>query len=422
MRYSMNRLGLGFTLAIVFTFATAALARDVVLTLKDGRQIRGELVSESTGSVTISVAGIETTFPRPMIDDVKVQMSLAEQYQLKRDLLADTNYNGRYDLARWLYDQKSPEAYRLALGELNEILKAKPDHQQAALLRNVVTERLKLEPGNGEATPAPTQPDAGSPTTPMPKPEPEEAEADESKLLTPEQVNLIRVYEVRLDNKPRIAPLPREVVDELYEKYREDPVMQKFLGLRGEQRFRAMTGVEQLRILFQLRARELYEKVQVREDPETLSMFRTKIHPTYVLRYCGRCHMQDKAPGLFLYTKNFNRESVVYTNYMILRRTRLGADPLINKSNPIGSALVQFGLPQKDALTPHPDVPGYKQYFTGPQDRRLQEIADWIGQLYGDTTDYPIDFNPPIVAKPEADKAPAADAPAEKSGAAPAKN
>lgn len=421
MRYFPNRLSLCFTLAIVCAIAGAAQARDVVLTLKDGRQIRGELISESTGSVTISVAGIETTFPRPMITEVKVQMSLAEQYQQKRAAIADTDTNARYDLARWLYDQKSPEAYRLALGELNDILKAKPDHQQAALLRNVVTERLKLEPGAGD-TPAPTKPDTGT-TQPMPKPEPapgSEPEADESKLLTDEQINLIRVYEVRLDNKPRIAPLPREVVDEVYEKYREDPVMEQYLGLRGEQRFRAMQGVDQLRILFQLRARELYDKVQVREDPETMSTFRTKIHPTYVLRYCGRCHMQDKAPGLFLYTNNFNRESVVYTNYMILRRTRVKQTPLINKSNPLGSPLVQYGLPQKDAQTPHPDVPGYKQYFTGPSDRRLQEIVQWISALYGDTDDYPIQFSPPIVGKPEVEKAPAEPAPTEKSGAEPA--
>ncbi|MBI1370435.1 MAG: hypothetical protein GC162_17505 [Planctomycetes bacterium] len=358
--------------------------------------------------MVINVAGIETTFPRTQVAQVNVVLSLAEEFQQKRAAIEDTNYDARFDLARWVYDHKTAEAYKLSLAELNSIIDAKPDYQKAKLLRDVVMERMKLEPTTG------TKPE---PTTPTgPKPEPTPTEPGEKNLLTKDQINLVRVYEVQLANKPRIAQLAPDVVAELYKNYRDNPNFQPYLGRDGEAKFKNLQGYEQLKVLFDLRARELYEKVQIREEPETLQDFRTKIHPTYVVRYCGRCHTQGKAPGLDLYTQSVSSDPVIYTNLLILRRTMVGPFSIINKTEPAKSTFLQFGLPEKDAITPHPKVPGWRQFFTGPSDPRYTEMVKWIGSLYGESQDYPIDFSPPVPPKPATP--PAAPAP-EKTSAVP---
>jgi len=407
--------------AILLTFAVAAQARDVVVVLKDGRQIRGTLVSETSSSVTIAVAGIETTFPRPMVEEMKVQLSLEEQYKQKRGEIADDNFSARYDLARWLYDQKSPAGYKLALKELDSILSDKPDHQQAMLLRNVVNERLKLEPDKDmQDKPAPSKPDAPTPDAPEAGGDQAAPEAGESELLTPEQINMIRIYEVRIDNEPRASRLQPDVIKDLYEKFRDDPVMEPYLGRRGEQRFKALKGHEQLSVLFKLRAREFYDKIDIRDEPETMIKFRTRIHPTYIVRYCGRCHGQGEAPGLYLHTRNITANRTTYTNYMILRRTTVGQNrtPIIDKLDPQSSPLIQFGLPRRDATNPHPEAPGLRQYFSGPNDPRIADMIEWIQSLYSE--DYPVDFTPPK-AKAAKPAEPAAE-PAENSDTESAEN
>ncbi len=399
--------------ALVLVIATAASAREVELALKDGRQIAGELVTETSAAITVRIKGIDATIPRTEIKDdgVHYKLNLQEQYQEKRDLLADDDLNGHFELARWLYDQKTPESYKLSLAELDSILTAHPDHQQASLLRSVVQDRIK----SLTKTTTPTTPTPTTPKPPTDKPEttdkPPVSDGKTPRLLTPEEMNLIRVYEVDIDSQPPpVINVTKDVIEAVLKKYRQDPILADYIGTNGERKLLSMDGADQLKILFKLQARDFYKKVQVREEPANLKNFKTRVNATYLVRYCGACHGEGKTPGFFVFTQRATVDQVAYTNLILAGRAKGNGVPFLVPGQPESSALVQYGLPRKDATTPHPDVRGWKPFFSNREDKRYLDILDWIKSLYKHPDDYPIEYKmpaPPPV-KPVPGAAPAA--------------
>lgn len=388
---------------LALVVAGAALARQVRLELRDGRQITGELVSETDNTVTIEIAGIETTFPRDEVDDVVPVLTLAERYQRRRANVADDDYSSRYQIARWLYDQRTLEGYQLAMQELESLLEDRPSHPQAQLLYEVARERLARE----QELQATLQRPQAEPAQPRPR-----RRERRPELLSEDQITLMKAFEVNLSNRPMVV-IPRPVIDELFEEYRADPVLRPFLGREGKARFLRMPGHEQLAVLFELRAREYYDQVIFRTEPETLQTFRMRYHPNYVVRYCGQCHGEQSnmdAPGLDLLTRRPTDEATAYTNLMILRRTEVADRPLIDPSNPEESRLIQYGLPRPEAITPHPEVRGWRPYFNSRRDRHFRGMIEWMRRLYGDGRDYPINFEPPTLRSPEQESLDADDA------------
>lgn len=400
---------------VLMTAVTVASARSVSVELRDGRRVSGQLVGETGQTITVAISGIETTFPRDQVVEMEMLDALAERYEERRGEVDDEDWSGRYEIARWLYDQRTGEGYELALVELGEILEHRPDDQRAQLLRQVVQARMDREgerPSAEEAAPeAPMEDDAERPM------EAEAGSADGSateervvpgapELLTERQVALIRAFEVDLTEQPRVV-VPREVMEEVLERYRDDPVLERFLGRDGRARLHRLAGYEQLGILFDLRAREYYDDVIIRSEPATLREFRMRIHPNYVVRYCGQCHGGGamEAPGLTLLTDRLRDESTAYTNLMVLRRTTYDDRPMIYQNDPLRSPLVQMGLPREEAVTPHPEVRGWRPHFTGMRDRRLEEMLRWVSSLYGSAgEDYPIEFEiPGEPMRPEGD-------------------
>jgi hypothetical protein len=389
-RWFHRLCAVGAALVLVST----AIARDADLVLKDGRRITGQLVAQTPNTVTVKVAGIESTFLRDQIRDLQIKLTLEEQAQQRRQGLKPDDFDGRFEIARWLYDHKTPEGYRLALVELDSLLQANPNHERAKLLRNIVADEVAKLNAPPLVTPAPQPPGTG----PTPANAPVRPPVEGPKMLGKDEMNLIRVFEVDLATKPKLQ-ITDKTLSEVLKKYRERPEMAGFLGTRGEAKLRTLQGWQQLDLLFKLQAREYYPSVQVREEPKTLREFKTSIHPNYVVRYCGGCHGEGKAPGFYVITAQPTRDDVIYTNLMLVRRTKTHGGGLIDKSEPAKSPLLQFGLPAKDAKTPHPNVKSWRHFFTGPADPRYAEMEAWIKSLYGTSSDdYPIDFAVPAVA------------------------
>jgi hypothetical protein len=199
----------------------------------------------------------------------------------------------------------------------------------------------------------------------------------------------MKVFELDLRTRPRVV-IPDRVVQEFLEKYTRDPVdpaMQPYLGRDGERVFKRLEGYEQLGIMFDVRAREFYDRVLVRDEPRSLQQFRTNIHTQYVMRYCGTCHYRDGVRGLDLHRGAPGHEATAYSNLMILANREHGGLPMISKTTPERSPLLQFGLPRSEAALPHPDVPGLSPYFRSRDDARFQAMVDWIRSLYSDPRD-----------------------------------
>lgn len=82
----------------------AALWADVV-TLKDGRQWEGTILSESAREVVIDTVGGRVTVARPDIADIQRGPTRRQQYRERRAQVAEDDLQGQLALARWCREQ-----------------------------------------------------------------------------------------------------------------------------------------------------------------------------------------------------------------------------------------------------------------------------------------------------------------------------
>ncbi len=392
-------LGTCLTLAcvLVLTAATAdrAWAREAVVTTADGRVLTGELVSQDEATVTLLISGIKTPIPRRSIQSVEIKAEPREQYREMRSKLDDGDLDGRYRLAYTMYEKKW---YDLALSELQSIEQSFPESKKVKALAIVVSGRLAQQQAQTDPPDArhSARPSATATTDQI-------TDGDEDLRLTEEQIALIRVYEVDLDVQPRIT-VPAETIDKLFEKYASDDRLNK-----DRKAFRRLPGHEQLGILFDLQARELYGEVVIRQDSPALKAFRSQIHQRYVLNYCAAtaCHSNGSQDGLHLLRLQPNSDATLYTNFYVLTRYENQVGKMIDRDTPRRSLLLQYGLAREVAATPHPDTSGWRAQFVSEDDERFQQYADVLEGFWSPAPEYGINYTPaqPPPSPPESDAA-----------------
>ena len=156
-----------------------------------------------------------------------------------------------------------------------------------------------------------------------------------------------------------------------------------------------------LRLLFELRARELYGEVEVLTEPRALNLFRQRVHNSWLINNCAttRCHGGLNAGRFFLHRRGYKDKRVRYTNLLILDRLELDPDrPLIDYDEPRESLLIQHALSRDLARRPHPDVRGWRPVFTKANSRLLEDAILWIQSMLNQPRpEYPIEFEPPML-------------------------
>jgi hypothetical protein len=368
---------------VVGVMSADALAREAVVTTLDGRMLTGELVNQDEVTVTLLISGIKTPIPRRSIQGMKLLAEPREQYRQMRAELEDDDLDGRYRLAYTLYEKKW---FDLSLSELNSLELAFPDSDKIRSLKTVVQSRLDRQQettSRRETNPVSPRQDPVTVVTEAP---------DEGQLLSEEQINLIRVYEADLETEPRVTLSP-ETIEKLFKTYARDDRL-----VKDQRAFRRLPGYEQLGILFDLQARELYGEVVIRLDSPAIKAFRSQLHQNYVLNYCATsgCHGEKSPGGLFLFRIQPNSDETVYTNFYILNQMEKAQGRLIDRDEPRRSLLLQYGLRRDAAATPHPEVPGWRPQFVNEQDRRFQLYTEAIDQLWKPAPEYGISYSPPV--------------------------
>ncbi|MEL7089799.1 MAG: hypothetical protein AAGL98_15370, partial [Planctomycetota bacterium] len=184
------RLG-WLVLAGLLLLASPADARVAVLETHDGETYAGQLVVQTPTVVVLNVGGIEASFPRDEVVTLTIRDSPEEIYEKKRTELADDDLAGRFALAQLMYDQ---DALSLARRELISLQRQFPEVVRVNELLTVVEAKLRLEQtrSDRDARRAPDVVDRGDGLTGRRGP------TDDHPYLTPQQINLIRVYEVDL--------------------------------------------------------------------------------------------------------------------------------------------------------------------------------------------------------------------------------
>ena len=115
-------------LAVILLLAAAASAD--TLYLKNGKTFEGKLVSDSGGEVKFKTSFGLLTFPSDQVDRIEKGRTKMDEFRDRRKALANDDYPGLLDLARWCGEQKLIAQRKQVL---RDILKSCPNHPDARL-------------------------------------------------------------------------------------------------------------------------------------------------------------------------------------------------------------------------------------------------------------------------------------------------
>lgn len=359
-----------------------------LLIMNDGRRFRGRIKDKDRFEIVLEIAGIDTRFKVADVLDIVPLKTFDEYYRELKATIDPLDYMRRFQLGEWIYSRGRLE---LAAAELEELLDDNPRVDQARELLRVVNAAIELEDAQNEAK----REEESAPPQQQQRPQ-DVGHLSPTMLLTDEQVNLIRVYETDLENPPQLL-IRRSTIERLLSTY----VMDELLPTtpEGRKAYYRRDSVEILRDIFRLQARELYGEVQVRGEPLSLNKFRLNVHRVWLVNSCAtnQCHGGLEAGRFFLFNKQAHTSNTVYTNLLILERTRLRGEPLLNYDRPERSPLLQLGLPQDRSIYPHPEVENWRPAFRDQSDPLYTRAIDWMRSMYTPRPDYPIDYEPPFV-------------------------
>jgi len=384
------------------------VGRRAEITLTNGDTVTGVIRSEDEATVEVAVAGREVprAISRSDIDEIKYIKSFIEQYTDRKRAIATSEASEeekdkqRYELAQWLREQKQ---FKYALNEVNYLLskssKLKPELAVLVkLLEQDLKEQIaKQREDNGEAATADKDGE----------PEDGKGKAREIFVMTPEQINIIRVYELKLDadRLPRMS-IKIPTLKELVNQHRSDPLMQPYVGRTGFAKLRNLSNAEKVGLMRQLKARDLYEQVQVLSDPEVFLEWK-RINRNYIADYFARHFGDGEAiPGLRLFYKRPNTDGEAYANFYILSEKEIDGVGFIDRYRPEESLLLQYGLPRDQAKFPAPaDLENWKPFFRGTDDKRYTALLEWIKTgLWSPKPEYPITYNPYVDPSPKPER------------------
>ena len=362
--------------------------REVVVTLTSGREITGFLVSENEEQVVVRINGIDTTLPRNRVTGVRELAPVADRYRELRTMVDDNDIRARLALVEWL---RARRAYRLAQTELESILAQDPGNPDASTLLTWIRNHLALS----EREPRPQARERRTPPAPA------------IPTLSDADINRIRVYELDLRTPTRVI-VPDEVIRELMVRFPDTfPV-----SVEERDAILKSDPMDKMRLLFDRKARDLYDRVRVLEDPPAMSAFKNRVHAGsggWLMNACAsnRCHGGSEAGRLRLLNQRPNSDQTAYTNFHILDNFRLAdGTPLINHEEPARSPLLHMALPRRASLYPHPEIDrqvrgqDWRFVFRNTSDRGFQQTVEWIASLYRPRPDYGIVY-PPTQPEPD---------------------
>lgn len=225
-------------------------------------------------------------------------------------------------------------------------------------------------------------------------------------LLTEEDINLIKVYEVDLetDPPPRVVIAREELRDFVKEFQNDDPDLR---GKANQEDFLRSKGHIQLAKIFDHRARDYYKHVSIRSQIKSLREF-GNIHRNYVLEYFQPTFANGEIPELFLFarTRGLNAQRLQMTNFYILTQSSVDGKLLIDRNEPQDSLLVQWALPREEAKFPAPDgLEKWRPRFRDIKDKRCKALISWIQSLRTGNQgfNYGVSYTPPKHQKPRND-------------------
>jgi len=261
------------------------LATEVRITLIGGGTVTGILLESDASSVSVETLGIPTRFDRSQILTMSELPPVLERYRARRaelmnpdeDSVRPIDSESLLNLAIWLRDRG---AYVTALSEVELALSADPYNRPAAQLRRWLVHHIDLLKRRAERK-AEGGDEGAEASRPRATPAEGRARPEDNgfPLLTPEEVNLMRVFEMDLRNPPRFV-LTRDSIERFIESYQGHRLMPA--TEEGRQALLYARETRVIDLMFRAQAREFYPEIRVREHPRSVELFQNNVHRTWV--------------------------------------------------------------------------------------------------------------------------------------------
>jgi hypothetical protein len=376
--------------------------------LRDGTIVRGEILKDSLEEVEFQVDSVRGRVPREKVYRVMLELEFETRYARIKAAIAPEEHGRRLGMARWLADQ---DRLDLAITELEALLRDGDVEEAREMLREI-NARVKLELSVKEskensqkkaaakaadaaaAEQAKTADASSNAAKPAPRGAPTTREMLPKDLLSNDDVNLVRVYEIDFKDPPRLTVSP-EGVRQLILRYGSSALVPATTQERNA--LYSKSSVEIARLMFDLKARDLYNYIEVEEDPTSVAKFRTRVHNSWLISNCAtsRCHGGVDAGRFFLYTGNAKDQRIRYTNLLTLLNFKVDGKPVVNFEDPPNSLLIQYAMTRSSARYPHPDVKGWRPVLSTTTPQLLQDTLDWIRSMYQPRPEYPVKYVAP---------------------------
>ena len=340
--------------------------------LHDGRVIRGVIVKNELEEVILSLHGIHISFAGDDVNTVIPDRPFEQVYVELLERLDLDNEKHLESLILWLLKRDKP---KIAEAHLQATTSTHP-----TINRLQMTVRARL----GTKTTTPQSKDTNQISH-------EVASRVLGKLLSDEEVNLIRVYEIDLNDPPALVISPQ--------------TRQRFINLYGSnpifppdirKKICTLSDLEVFKLMRALNAKELYDEVFVVEEPRSLANFRQYVHDTWLVNRCGTlmCHGGYDSGRFLIRTEPRYKASSRYANLLMLDRLVVDTRwPLLNYENPERSLIIQYALPRNEALKPHPETPLWEPAMRLQRNNSYDSTIRWIKSMRQlPRPNYPIEF------------------------------
>jgi len=406
------------TLTVVvclLAMAVTVFGETMIVRFRDGRMpVTGQVELIDGGKqyrITKYIGGKPAMTMTVKVSDVlsmKKVVLPTEEYQQRLKKIDPKDPEARFKLAQWAYGKG---LLKIAVHELEQVLKLKPADERASLLLKQV--KARIASGGGTVKP----PDGNGGTTVSP--------ADRKGMITERDLNRIRLAELadapfvvkqflgqriefRGKESARVA-MTNNVTKRFIELMRNDEDFRVNPKAAGDT-FRRWSPQNQFEYMLARLERSdwaMKDDMIVKTDPKSMRTFHRTIWPM-LAKSCGstKCHGAAKGQGKFkLFNIKANDTIGVYSNYMILNQFTKGGR-MIYRDFPRESLLLEAALPAKEAKWKHPAKAKATPLFTGVKDARYKTTLKWIESLKGPPTPfYGVKYTPPFGPDPDADSA-----------------
>ncbi|CAN5857879.1 hypothetical protein BH11PLA1_BH11PLA1_20780 [soil metagenome] len=364
---------------------------EAVITLRDGRAFTGLLVTKTPDGFILRIAGIDTTFAAPKVESYRVLEPALDRYHHMRAAIDDDDAPQLLQLIDFLTTR---DLLTEAVKEAEALAARQPSNPDAKAKLQRLTQLIDLKQSESDAAdnggPMGGRPEQGDPTLRQPVP-----------LLTVEQANLIKVYELDLDKAPAVL-VPRGASEAVFARYAGDPLVPP--SKEGRDALIREGSGKMLELMFRLRARDFYPQVKVLRTPDALRAFREDVQQPLLLVGCATsgCHGGTSAGRFMLAAQRAQSERAALTNFYILSNFKTDAGKsLLDFDHPEKSALIQLALPREQSTYPHPAVPSaqsgvdqWRPALRGRADGRIAQIVKWMGGLFQPRPKYDVGYQP----------------------------